>query len=109
MDTTHWIIVAVVIVIVLVVYSYRREIGIDFKGWGVKAKLRAKDHEEKAPTALSERAVRIGQDAEDIEIVTGDAAPGTRKPGAAGARSVDIGGSAKRSKIVTGDGNKIGR
>src|SRR5215468_1533258 len=109
MDTTLWIIAAVVIVIALVIYRYRREIGLDFKGWGVKAKLRAKDHEEIAPTALPERAVRIGQDAEDIEIVTGDTAPGIRKPGAAGARSVDIGGNIKRGKIVTGDGNKIGR
>ena len=110
MDTTLWIVAAVVIVIViaLVVYRYRREIGLDLKGWGVQAKLRAKDHEEKASTDPPERGVRIGRDAKDNRIVTGDATPRT-KPGAAGARSVAIGGNAERNTIVTGDGNKIGR
>ena len=44
MDTTLWIIVAVVVVIVtaLLVYRYGREIGLNFKGWGVQAKLQAK-------------------------------------------------------------------
>jgi hypothetical protein len=32
MDTTLWIIAAVVIVIALVVHRYRREIGLDLKG-----------------------------------------------------------------------------
>jgi hypothetical protein len=108
MDTTLWIIVAAVTVIALVVARYRREIGLDLKGWGVEAKLRAKDHEEKASTDPPERGVRIGRDAKDNRIVTGDATPRT-KPGAAGARSVAIGGNAERNTIVTGDGNKIGR
>jgi len=100
--------VAVVIVITLVVYRYRREIGLDLKGWGVEAKLRAKDQEVKASTDPLERGVRIGGGAEDNRIVTGDAAPRT-KPGAPGARSVAIGGNAERNTIVTGDRNKIGR
>ncbi len=108
MDTTLWIIAAVVIVIAVVIYRYRQEIGLDLKGWGVEAKLRAKDQEEKASTDPPERGVRIGKDAKDNQIVTGDAAPRTR-PGAAGARSVSIGGNAVRNTIVTGDGNKIGR
>jgi hypothetical protein len=35
MDTNQWIIVAVVIVIALVVYRYRREIGLNLKGLGI--------------------------------------------------------------------------
>ena len=42
MDTAPWIIAAAVIVIALVVYRYRREIGLRFKGWGVEATLNAK-------------------------------------------------------------------
>lgn len=108
MDTTLWITVAVVIVIALVVYRYRREIGLDLKGWGVQAKLRAKDHEEKASTDPPERSVRIGRDAKDNRIVTGDAAPRTWA-GATGARSVAIGGNAVGNTIVTGDGGETQR
>jgi hypothetical protein len=106
MDTTLWIIVAVVIVIALVVYRYRREIGLTVDGWGVKATLNAKGAEPVAPKDPPERSVRIGQDAKNARIVTGDAAP-SAKSGAAGARSVSIGRDADGATIVTGDGNKI--
>jgi hypothetical protein len=106
MDTTLWIIVAAVIVIALVVYGYRREIGLNFKGWGVQAKLRAKGAEAaKAPAGS--RNVSIGGDAADNLIMTGDGAAG-KKPAAGGpGRNVSIGGSAEGNTIVTGDGNKI--
>jgi len=106
MDTTLWIIVAVVIVITLVVYVYRREIGLSFKGWGVQAKLRAKGEAQAAKAPTGSRNVSIGGDAADNLIMTGDGAAG-KKPTAAG-RNVSIGGGAERNTIVTGDGNKIG-
>jgi hypothetical protein len=107
MDTTLWIIVAVVVVIGLVIYRYRREIGLSVNGWGVKATLSAKGAEPTAVKDPPERSVRIGQDAKNARIVTGDATPGT-KAGAAGARSVSIGRDADGSTIMTGDGNKTG-
>jgi hypothetical protein len=81
MDTTLWIIAAVVIA--LAVYRYRREIVLRLKGFGVDAEVRAKDHEKKAATGPPERGVRIGGNARDNRIVTGDAAPRIR-PGATG-------------------------
>jgi hypothetical protein len=62
----------------------------------------------KAAADPPERGVRIGRDARDNRIVTGDATPRTG-PSAAGARSVSIGGNAERNTIVTGDGNRVGR
>jgi hypothetical protein len=108
MATTLWIIVAVVIVFALVVYRYRRKLVLHLKGWGVDATVRATDQEEKASTDPPERSVRIGGDAKDNRIVTGDTAPGT-KPGAAGARSVAIGGNADGNTIMTGDGGETRR
>jgi hypothetical protein len=107
MDTTLWIIVAVVIVIALVAYRYRREIGLKFKGWGVEAALNAKGD---APTAKAQpgaRNVSIGGDAKRNRITTGDAT-GAAKPTTAAGRNVSIGGNADGNTIVTGDGNKIG-
>jgi hypothetical protein len=79
MDMTLWVVVAVVIVIALVVYRYRREIVLRLKGFGVDAEVRAKDHEKKAATEPPERGVRIGGSARDNRIVTGDAAPRIRR------------------------------
>jgi hypothetical protein len=42
MDTTYWIAVAAVGVIVLIMYIYRRELSLKFKGWGFEAALSAK-------------------------------------------------------------------
>jgi hypothetical protein len=107
MDTTLWIIVAVVFVIVLVVYRYRQEIGLSFKGWGVQAALHAKGDAEAAKGPPSGRNVSIDGDAKRNRITTGD---GTRevKSAAAGGRNVLIGGKADGNTIVTGDDNKIG-
>jgi hypothetical protein len=107
MDTTLWIIVAVVIVIALVVYRYGREIGLKFKGWGVETALSAKGDAAAAKGPPGGRNVSIGGDAKRNRIMTGDGAPAT-KPAAAGGRNVSIGGSADGNTIVTGDGNKIG-
>jgi hypothetical protein len=104
MDTTLWIIAAVVIVIAIVAYRYREEIGLKFKGWGVQAALHAKGG-TKAPAGS--RNVSIGGNATDNRIVTGDDEPGKKATGGAG-RNVSIGGSADGSTIVTGDRNKIG-
>jgi hypothetical protein len=103
MDTTLWIIAAVVIA--LVVCRYRREIVLTGKGWGVKATLRARGEQPVVVKDLSERSVRIGQDAKNTRIITGDAALGKRA-GAVGVRSVSVGRDADGSTIVTGDGNK---
>jgi hypothetical protein len=105
MDTTLWIIVAVVIVIAIVAYLYREEIGLKFKGWGVHAALHARGGGTKAPAGS--RNVSIGGNATDARIVTGDDAPGKKSSTGAG-RNVSIGGSAEGSTIVTGDRNKIG-
>ena len=109
MDTTLWIIVAVAVVIVtaLLVYRYGQEIGLNFKGWGVQAKLRAKGEAHAAKTPAGSRNVSIGGDATDNQIVTGDSAAG-KKPTSTGAgRNVSIGGKAEGNTIVTGDTNKI--
>jgi hypothetical protein len=99
--------VAVVIIIALVVYGYRREIGLSFKGWGLQAKLQAKGEAHAAKAPAGSRNVSIGGDATNSRIVTGDGTAG--KPAAAGAgRNVSIGGSAQANVIVTGDGNKVG-
>jgi len=108
MDTTPWIIVAVVIVIALVTYGYRREIGLSFKGWGVQAKLRAKGEAQAAKAPTGSRNVSIGGDAADNLITTGDGAAGKTTAATAAGRNVSIGGSAEGNTIVTGDGNKIG-
>ena len=107
MDTTLWIVVAVLVVVVvaIVAYRYPQAIGLDFKGWGARAKLQARG---KAATAQSgSRNVSIGGNATDNRIVTGDDAPG-KKPTAGAGRNVSIGGSAEGNTIVTGDRNKIG-
>jgi len=104
MDTTLWIIVAVVIAIV--VYRYGQSIALSFKGWGVQAKLRAKGEAQAAKAPTGSRNVSIGGDAADNLIMTGDGAAG-KKPTAPG-RNVSIGGSAEGNTIVTGDGNKVG-
>jgi hypothetical protein len=112
MDTTLWIIVAVVVVIVtaLLVYRYGQEIGLNFKGWGVQAKLRAKGEAHAAKAPAVSRNVSIGGDATGNQIVTGDSTTAGKKPTATGAgRNVSIGGHAQDNIIVTGDGNKIGR
>jgi len=111
MDMTLWIIVAVVIVIVtaLLVYRYGQEIGLNFKGWGVQAKLRAKGEAHAAKAPAGSRNVSIGGDATDNLVVTGDGTAG-KKPTATGAgHNVSIGGRAQDNIIVTGDGNKIDR
>jgi len=108
MDTTLWIVAAAVIVIALVAYRYRREIGVSFKGWGVQAKLQAKGEARAAKAPAGARNVSIGGDAADNRIVTGDSTAG-KKPTTTGAgRNVSIGGSAQGNTIVTGDDNKIG-
>jgi len=107
MDTTLWIIVAVVIVIAIVAFRYPRAIGLDFKGWGARAKLRAKGKGEAATAQSGSRDVSIGGNATDNRIVTGDDAPGKKSTASAG-RNVSIGGSAEGNTIVTGDRNKIG-
>jgi hypothetical protein len=107
MDTTYWIIVAVVAVLVLVIYSYRREIGLDFKGWGFQAKLRAKGAAESANPPPGSRNVSIGGDATDNQIVTGDSTT-SKKAAVSAGRNVSIGGSAAGNTIVTGDDNKVG-
>ena len=85
MDTTLWIIVAVVIVITLVIYRYRREVGLSVKGWGVQAKLQGKGAAETAKPPAGSRNVSTGA-----------------------GRNVSIGGNAQGNTIVTGDDNKIG-
>jgi hypothetical protein len=108
MDTTLWIIIAVVIVIALVVYRYRREIGLTVNGWGVKATLHAKGNDTQTPKeSPSGRNVTIDGEAQRNRIVTGDGAAG-KKAAAAGGRNVSIGGKAVGNTIVTGDDNKIG-
>jgi hypothetical protein len=104
MDTTLWIIVAVVIVIAIVAYRYREEIGLTFKGWGVQATLQAKGATK---SQSGSRNVSIGGNATEARIVTGDDVPGKKTTSGAG-RNVSIGGSAEGSTIVTGDRNKIG-
>jgi hypothetical protein len=99
MDTTPWIIVAVVIVIALVVYRYRQEIGLKFKGWGVEAALNAKGDAPPAQGQPGARNVSIGGDAKRNRITTGDV---TAAPG----RNVSIGGNADGNTIATGDRNK---
>jgi hypothetical protein len=104
MDTTLWIIVAVVIVIAIVAYLYRKEIGLKFKGWGVQAALHAKGGTK---AQSGSRNVSVGGNATDARIVTGDDVP-AKKPTKGAGRNVSIGGSAEGSTIVTGDRNKIG-
>ena len=55
MDTTLWIVLAVVIVNAIVAYRYPQAIGLDFKGRGVQAKLQAKG---KAQAALAQSGSR---------------------------------------------------
>ena len=105
MDTTLWIIVAVVIVIAIVAYWFRGEIALKFKGWGVQAALHAKGGTK---AQSGSRNVSIGGNATDNRIVTGDDAPGKKPPTTSVGRNVSIGGSAEGSTIVTGDRNKIG-
>ena len=106
MDTTLWIIVAVVIAIVA--YRYPQAIGLDFKGWGARAKLRAKGRGKAAAAQSGSRNASIGGNATDNRIVTGDDAPGKKPPTTGAGRNVSIGGSADGNTIVTGDRNKIG-
>jgi hypothetical protein len=108
MDATPWIIAAAVIVIALVVYRYRREIDLRFKGWGVETALNAKGDALHANGPPGARNVSIGGDAKRNLINTGDVA-GAAKPTAAAGRNVSIGGNADGNTIVTGDRNKIGR
>jgi hypothetical protein len=108
MDTTLWIIVAVVIVIAIVAYRYPQVIGLKFKGHGLQAELQAKGKTETAPAQSGSRNVAIGGNATDARIVTGDDAPGKKPPTIGAGRNVSIGGSAEGSTIVTGDRNKIG-
>src|SRR5215470_15855066 len=103
MDPTLWIIVAVVIVIALVAYGYRREIALSFKGWGVQAKLRAKGEAQAAKAPMGSRNVSIGGDAADNLIMTGDGAAGKKPAATAAGRNVSIGGRAQDNTIVTGD------
>jgi hypothetical protein len=107
MDTTLWILVAVVIVITLVAYRYRREIGLSFKGWGIQARLQAKGEAQAANAPAGSRNVSIGGDAVLNQIVTGDGTSGKKSTTAAG-RNASIGGSAQGNTIVTGDSNQIG-
>jgi hypothetical protein len=107
MDTTLWIILAVVIVIAIVAYRYPQAIGLDFKGWGAQAKLRAQGKAETATAQAGSRNVSIGGNATDNRIVTGDDAPGKKATTGAG-RNVSIGGSADGNIIVTGDRSKTG-
>ena len=109
MSTTQFIIgaVTVVIVIALVICSYRRQIVLSFKGWGIQAKLDAKGGSDAPNQTLGGRNVSIGGDAKDNQITTGDSTAGKISALATG-RSVSIGGKAERNTIVTGDGNKIG-
>jgi uncharacterized protein (UPF0333 family) len=105
MDTTLLIVVAVVIVIALVAYSYRQKIGVNFKGWGVQARLQAEGKAEAATAQSGSRNVSIGGNATDARIVTGDDTPGKKSATGAG-RNVSIGGSVEGSTVVTGDGNR---
>jgi hypothetical protein len=105
MDTTLWIIAAVVIVIAIVAYRYREDIGLKFNGWGVKAVLHGKGGTK---AQLGSRNVSIGGNANDARIVTGDDAPAKKPPTTGAGRNVSIGGSVDGSTIVTGDRNKIG-
>jgi hypothetical protein len=54
---------AAVIVIALVAYRYRREIGLSFKGWGVEAALNAKGDAPPANGPPAARNISIGGDA----------------------------------------------
>jgi hypothetical protein len=85
---TYWIAAAAVGVIVLVMYIYRRELSLKFKGWGFEAALSAKGNSGAAK----------------------EPPEGTRaaKPVVAGERSVSVQGNANGSTIVTGDRNKVG-
>jgi hypothetical protein len=106
MDTTLWIIAAVVIVIALIVYRYGQKITLYLKGWGVQAKVKAQGVPQ-AARPPSSRNVSIGGDATNNRIVTGDAVRST-KPAIASGRNVSIGGTAHGNVIVTGDSNKNG-
>jgi|HubBroStandDraft_6_1064221.scaffolds.fasta_scaffold236229_2 hypothetical protein len=106
MDTTQLIIGAIVIVIALVVYRYRREIGLRFEGWGVKAALNAKGGTDAPKEAPAGRNVTIGRDATNNEIIMGDGSTGKKAAPTAG-RNVSIGRDAKGNTIVMGDRNKI--
>jgi hypothetical protein len=94
-------------VIALVVYRYRREIGLSFKGLGIQAKLNAKGRAEGPRDSSDGRNVLIGGDAERNRIMTGDSTAG-KKSGPDGGRNVSVRGNADGNTIVTGDGNKIG-
>jgi hypothetical protein len=109
MDTTQLIIgaVAVVIVIALIVYGFRREIGLSLRGFGFQAKLNAKGGTEVPKDVPAGRNVSIGGDATNNQIITGDGARG-KPPAATRGRNVSIGRDAKGNTIVTRDGNKIG-
>ena len=105
MDTTLWIIAAVVIVVVIVLLAYRypQKLGLRLKGFGVEAAVNSKGAPPpKAPPGG--RNVAIGGAATRNRIVTGDAAPSAPPPPRG--RNVTIGGSAADNTIVTGDGIK---
>jgi hypothetical protein len=57
MDTTLLAVVAIVVVIAIVAYVYREEIGLKFKGWGIQAALHAKGGTKSPPGS---RNVSIG-------------------------------------------------
>jgi hypothetical protein len=94
----------VVIVVGLVVYVYRQEIGLKLKGWGVEAALSAKSGADIGRDPQSGRNVSIGGEAKDNRVMTGDSKAG-KEPAANGGRNVSIGGRAEGNTIVTGDGN----
>jgi hypothetical protein len=106
-DTTIWIITAAaVIVTALVIFVYRREIRLKFKGHGIQAEVHAKAADPAKPS-LGSHNVSIGRDAAGNLIKTGDDAPGGKAAAGAG-RNVSIGRDATGNTIVTGDGNKFG-
>jgi|HubBroStandDraft_6_1064221.scaffolds.fasta_scaffold587066_2 hypothetical protein len=81
-DTTIWIITAAaVILIALVIFVYRREIRLKFKGHGIHAELHAKATEPPTPSPGS-RNVSIGRDATGNLIKTGDDAAACGRRGA---------------------------
>src|SRR5258708_19852841 len=98
MDTTLWIIVAVVIAIVA--YRYPQAIGLDFKGWGARAKLRAKGRGKAAAAQSGSRNASIGGNATDNRIVTGDDAPGKKPPTTAARRNLSTGSRPAATPIV---------
>ena len=78
MDNALWVIAAIFVVVVLVVFRYREKIGIKFKGFGAEIDVQASNdgdtaqQEAKPNTAAGERSVHIGESADGAKIVTGD-------------------------------------